>query len=73
VTTRESGTPKLMESITVGYSALNKTMSILNYKQKKIISTGRKAKRFQAGHQSYLVASESIPRSDEFLLIFLEV
>ena len=73
MTIRESGTPKPMVSIIVRYLALNSMMSILDYKQKSIKRTGRKAKRFQAGHQSYLLASEPIPKSDELLPIFLEV
>ena len=73
MTIRQSGTPKPMVSITVGHSALNNTMSILDYKQKRIDRTGRKAKRSQAGHQSYLLASEPIPRSDDLLPIFLEI
>jgi hypothetical protein len=59
-----------MVQIIVGYSALNKTMSALDYRQRRINRTGRKAKRSQAGHQSYLLAA--IPRSDELLPIFLE-
>lgn len=51
----------------------NNTTSILDRKQKRINGTGRKAKRSQAGHHSYLLASEPIPRSDELLPIFLEV
>ena len=73
MTIRESGTPKPMVSIIVGYSALNNTMSILDFKQKRINPTGRKAKCSQAGHQSNLLASEPIARSDELLLIFLEI
>ena len=73
MTIRESGTPKPKVSIIVGYSALSNTTSILDYKQKRINRTGRKAKRSQAGHQSYLLASEPIPRFDDLLPIFLEV
>jgi hypothetical protein len=48
-------------------------MSALDYKQKRINRTGRKAKSSQAGYHSYLLASELIPRFDDLFPIFLEV
>jgi hypothetical protein len=62
-----------MVSIIEGDSALNITMSILDFKQKRINCTRRKAKRSQAGYHSYLLAGELIPRFDDLLPIFLEV
>ena len=48
-------------------------MSIVDYKQRRFNRTGRKAKRSQAGYQSYPLASKPIPGSDELLPIFLDV